>query len=241
MSRGQPNSYVTCDGCGSPEGWPISRRCRACTLKATAVHFAFTPEQDRVLRAAYVIGADRPKLTAALTDAVRRIGYPRSIVKSRAQRLGLTQDTRQPWTPQEMAFLAEFAGRLPIKWIARQLKRGEEKVCWQMERHRISRRMREGYTREDVIALMGISWPTVAGWIARGLLAVRGNRITEASLRRLIFAHPELYSLRKVDEWLFKSIVFSTAEVYGPSSTGRRGRTRRAGALGPSRPIRGTK
>jgi hypothetical protein len=86
-----------------------------------------------------------------------------------------------------------------------------------MERHHISRRIRDGYTREDVMALIGVSRPTVAGWIRSGLLALRDDRITESSLRRLIFAHPELYSLRKVDEWLFKSIVFSGAEVYlGP-------------------------
>ena len=235
MSRGHPASYVTCDGCGSPEGWPISRRCRECVSKASVVQFPFSAEQDRILRAAYAVGTNRPKLTAALTDAVRRIGYPRSIVKSRAQRLGLTQDTRQPWKQEEIAFLAEHAGQRSVKWIAGQLKRGDEKVRAQMERHHISRRVREGYAREDVMQLMGVSQPTVIGWITRGLLTVlHGNRITENSLRRLIFAHPELYSLRKVDEWLFKSMVFSTAVVFMAPAANRSARVHQENArFGP--------
>jgi hypothetical protein len=186
------------------------------------LRFVFTAEQDRILRDAYAFGTTKPRLTEALADAVRRIGYPRYILKSRAQRLGLTQDKRKPWTQSELDLLREYSGVRSVKWIARRLQRGYESVAAQMERHRISCRVTEGYTHEDVMALFGVSQPTVARWIGSGALKLHGahvgsGRITEASVRSLIFSRPELYSLRRVDEPLFKSIVFSAAPVFlGP-------------------------
>ncbi len=183
--------------------------------------YPWNASQDAILRAAYAVGTDRRRLKAALTDAQRRIGYPRHMLRLRAQRLGLSNDTRRPWTPAEIALLEEKRGEWSVKRLARHLGRAVSTVAAQMERHQFSRRVIGGYSIQDVAHLLGVSPETVMRWEANGLLRRMDGRITERSVQQLVFKHPELYSLRRVDEKLFKGLVFADAEVFRAPVTRR--------------------
>lgn len=213
MARGFPDGgFVICTRCGSDRGWPGAGLCRGCS--SVQRRYVWTPEKDRIVRKAWAAGTDKNKLTAAITDAVRRISYPRHIVRFRAAALGLTTDIRRPWTAEEREFLREHAGTRGAVWIARKLGRAVPGVRSFMDVHGISRRVVDGYSIAELVELMGVSQPTASKWVKLGLVKTQLGRVTEASLRRFVFAHPELYVLRRVNEEWFKALVFSGAAVY---------------------------
>ena len=211
MARGLPQ-YVTCRECGGPKGWPTHGLCRKCS--GGRRRYVWTAERDRLVREAWRLGTTKPRLTEAISFAVRQIGFPRHIVRFRAAFLGLCQDTRGPWTREEREFVGEHAGTRTAKWMGKHLKRSTQSVQSFMNYSSISRRVLEGYSLQEVVALMGVSFPTAQRWLQLGLVTARDGRVTEESLRLFVFRHPELYTLRKVDEHWFKPLVFASAAVY---------------------------
>ena len=217
--RGIPSQFVPCQECGSEQGWPNTRRCSRCSGRRYRLRYVWNEEKDRIVREAWQSGRTKPLLTEAITDAVRRIGCPRHIIRFRAALLGLTQDTRRPWTAAEIAFVEESSGERSARWIAQRLGRSKESVMSFMDARHLTRRVLRGYTLHEVKDLMGVSFPTVQRWLKQGLLRTEEDRVTEGSLKKLVLRHPEMYTLRKVNESWFKALVFGDAKVYrGPNS-----------------------
>ncbi|MCU1285899.1 MAG: hypothetical protein JWO13_2249 [Acidobacteriales bacterium] len=218
--RGIPNVKRQCSKCPSMDAGRDDL-CNLCRLRSiqSPMKYPFSAAHDELVRRAWASGgSNRKQLKAAITDATRRIGYPRHIVRLRAQRLGLSNDTRRPWTPAELAQLDRYSGTKSAKQIARILKRGFASVASQMDARKISRAVLEGYTRTDVTRLMGVDISTVNRWLQARYFALDQNkRISERTFKHFLRVHPELYSLKRVDERLFKALVFGdVAAVYRP-------------------------
>lgn len=215
MPRGIPKNYVPCTACPSPKGYPkcgLCMRCRNAVAGKARRLYVWTPDKEDILRNAYATGSgNRRQLKRALKDAVARIGFPRGTVKYRAQQLGLTNDTRHPWAQQDFELLREYLGQWSLTRIARKLKRARSAVEAMADRLHLSRRITDGYTAHDVGRLFGVSQDTVARWIRTGVLHrdFETGRIAEISVMAVIRLRTDLYSLKRVDEVLFKALVFA--------------------------------
>jgi DNA-binding CsgD family transcriptional regulator len=208
--RGIPRKVVPCKACGRQNGCEKDQLCHGCRIKARPnpnKRFHWTAELDEMLRRAYKQARSRRELSASLDDMERRTGFSRPAILSHAADLCLNAP-RKSWSQREMGLLAEVAGTLSKASIARKLGRSYWSVKGAFARLEFSARVVEGFTREDVAGLLGVSPKTVRAWIKAGWLFVRGGRITESSLRRFLCEHSEEYSLSRVDETWFKGMVF---------------------------------
>lgn len=215
--RGVPTVERSCSRCPSMRAGKddLCNVCRLKSLTVVAPMYPFTAEQDAILRSAWASASNKRELSKAIGDATRRIGYPRHILRIRAGKLGLTNDTRRPWTRDELAKLRDLAGEYSVKVIARRLGRAWTSVQAQMDRLKISRELMRGYRKADFQRLVGVSPPTLDRWISAGLLPLnKEGRIEEDVVKKFLKRHPELYSLKRVDELWFKSVVFVSAPVF---------------------------
>ena len=158
--------------------------------------------------------ADRKGLSRAITDLVRRIGYPRYILRQRAQRLCLTNHVMHRWTEEERDYLREHAGEMSVRALAKHLGHSPTKVREVMARMKLSRRITAGYSGRELVELLGVCHRTVADWEYRGLLKRRLDRFSDVEVLRFLRCHPEEYDLRKVEQSWFKATVFPTAPCF---------------------------
>jgi hypothetical protein len=169
---------------------------------------------DAIVRAAWQNPKDYKHLTPAIDEAVRRIGYPRHIVKMRAQRLGLTYDVRHKWSAWEEQFLMTYAGSKSKRWIARRIGHGYTATEAKMNSMGLRTALREGMTASDLAAALGVCLQTVNRWEADRLLRRKGGNFHEAAVRSFVGQYPSEYDLRKVDQSWFKALLFPSAECF---------------------------
>lgn len=208
--RGVPNNPVSCTRCGDPLGYPKDGLCVRCRPNRTRKYF-WKPEFEDSLRRLYEEHFhNRRELSAALTAFAKHLGWPRTAVQRRASQLCLTQDVRRRWQPQEIEFLREYAGSKSLAFFERKLRRNHYSVKAMLNRLHLSSRITEGYSREDVRVLLGISWKTLDRWLRLGWLkpSPSTDRIQESQVLRFIKVHPEEYRLKRVDEAWFKGLLF---------------------------------
>lgn len=218
MARGICANPVECSVCHEVKASPKDALCNPCRnrrLGFGTAKYTWTDEQDAALRRAYAQIAELGTRRGVIAIAVRATGMPRSIVRLRAQRLGLTFSGHR-WSAEEIATLRECSGTLSPKAIARKLHRSFTSVCAQMDRLSISRAVTEGYTRTDLSKLFNVAPMIVQRWVARGYLPGRDARFSEADVLRFVKGHPEEYDLAKVEQFWFKSLLFPTAPCFMP-------------------------
>jgi hypothetical protein len=182
--------------------------------------YFWTDELREDLRAAYAAG-NKTRLTAGLDKLNKRVPkWPRSALKYEARRLGIeTADHRRPWTKEEQTYLEDSLGVVSIKGIARHLKRSHESVASRADKLGLSRRAKEGYDISDLAALFGATYPEIKRWMDRGYLGKvhenigNGHRVMPENVRRFAERHIHEYDLRRVDQLLFKLMIFE--ESYG--------------------------
>lgn len=209
--RGIPKDAVECVDCQLPRGSKKDSLCASCRLKRRPKKYPFTPEMDDYLRRVYADNSyNKNALGEAITAYEKRYRLPRYVVRARASRLGVSVDNRRRWTPEEIATLRNLAGSMSVKEIAAKMGRGHTCVAAMMDSQRISRKITEGYTRQEVCQLLGVSATTTIKWVRSCLLKVNAetDRVTEASMAKFIRNHPDKYSLKRVDEAWFKGMIF---------------------------------
>lgn len=184
--------------------------------------FNWTEGLDSILKRSYRTARDRNELIRNLTYIQRLTGFPRFAITSRASALSLTRIRKQPWTTLELSHLRELAGTCGRKTLAKILGRSEYSVKWGLTRLTLSSRITEGYSRTDLVGLLGVSPTSVRRWQRMGWLAFGWDgRASEASVRRFLKMHPNQYQLSFVDEAWFKGLLF---EAYNSPSPGHRER-----------------
>lgn len=212
--KGLAESGVQCAKCGRPHATEsgLCLYCRALQMGLAHRRYHFTSELLDELRAAY--GGNKRAITAGLDRLCRRTGWPRSAFKQEARRRGwISSDHRRAWTPAEVEALREKLGAVALKQIAKTLGRSVESVMAKAEKLHLSRRIREGYTLDDLRTVFGEGPDKVRRWYERGLLGRgsangHGVRIAEGEVARFMRAYPHEYSLRKVDQEWFKAMLF---------------------------------
>lgn len=232
---------------GRPQGRPplfakYCRKCRTERRRQAKAKYLWRSEWDAYLRAHYHGGLSRR--FHVLNRMVRETGVPRWYIKRQAARLGLTMHLdRRPWTAVEMDLLERLVGRISTATIAKRLHRPESSVVNKLKHVGISRRMREGYTIQDLEMCLGEDHRKIAGWIKNGWLRDRlqgtrrhdgnGNdihRIREKDVLAFLKSYPEEINLGKVDQtWFLDLVLLRGREL-------REGRAQRESEIREERP-----
>ena len=201
--RGVPNSPVTCDRCGRLRAARKDRLCHGCRIKGrpnSRQRFFWTPVLDDRLRRAYAGAHSRAELSQNLSDFQRISGFTRVVIVTRARILGLTARRARPWGRFEATLICDKLGSMSTHQIAKTLGRTYYSVKAKARELHVRTRVTEGYTISDLQSLLGVGKLRVQGWITRGWVKLKNDRVTETSVRRFLSEHPHEYHLSRVDE-----------------------------------------
>lgn len=219
--RGFPRNPVPCTVCGAP-GYPKNQRCLKHWPPTARLKYPFDAAKDAILRAAWRNAGDKYKLTAAISDATRRIGYPRYILLLRAQRMGLTFDTRHKWEKWEEEYLLQNAGVLSIKSMQRKLGHGWSAIASKIDSMGLRYGIKEGMSAADLATGFGVAHQTVKKWEDIGIIKRGGkghpnpDRFSDATVRAFAAKYPDMYDLRRVDQEWYKALLFPQASCFLP-------------------------
>jgi len=179
--------------------------------KLSSKKFNWTDGLDSILKRSYRTARDRNELIRNLTYIQRLTGFSRFAITSRASGLGIARIKKQAWTAAEIFQLRELAGTCGRSTLAKCLGRSEYSVKAALKRLRLSARVSEGYSRTDLVELLGASATSVRRWERLGWLTFECyGRASEAAVRRFLKMHPDQYQLSFVDEAWFKGLLFET-------------------------------
>lgn len=209
--RGIPNHPVPCKSCSLSKGCIKDSLCHRCRLLARPnrhKRFVWTADLETRLTRIYQESKTREDLTAGLNHLQRFSGFSRIVITSRAGSLGLNHVRRRGWTSREIDFVQEHVGILSVSAIARRLQRSHYSVKAKVASLRLSLRVREGYSVEDIRTLLGVKVQRIHAWLEKDWLRVENRRVTEASVREFLISHPEEYKLNRVDEAWYKGLLF---------------------------------
>ena len=104
--------------------------------------------------------------------------------------------------------LRENAGKNSVGALAKKLNRTHGSVTAKLKQIQVSRRISDGYTKEDLRVLLGVSAKTIRNWIAWGWMRIVAGRIPESSVAKFLRQHPDQYQLSRVEEAWFKGLIF---------------------------------
>ena len=182
--------------------------------------YSWTDGLDSILRRSYRTAHDRNELIRNLTNLQRVTGFPRFAITQRASGLGIARIKRRPWTAAEQSQLRELAGTCGRGTLAKRLGRSEYSVKAALKRLMLSARVSKGYSRTDLVELLGVSATSVRRWERRQWLSFGCHgRASESSVRRFLKMHPDQYQLSFVNEAWFKGLLF---EIYNSACLGDR-------------------
>jgi hypothetical protein len=169
--------------------------------------YNWTPEIDTRLRDIYATSASRRQFTASIRTLMAESGISRAMLHSRAARLGLRFISKRNWTHYEDQWLADNAGKLPIRRMAVILGRSKESISCQMQRLELSERWESGYSIQALAGLLGCSEITVKSWQRRGWLIMRYGRFPARTVRDFLSWHLEEVNLRRADDaWIKRQL-----------------------------------
>ena len=172
------------------------------------VPFEWTPEMDSILEASLQSG----DVDHAVSQLQQTTGYPRDAILRHAHKLGVDKrgvPPSRPWSDGEKRFLVESVQHLPVKTIARELRRTEKAVWRKVGELGLSAKCVEGYTIVEVMKKLHVWHARLRRWIEAGWVKVgRNGRITERSLRSFLHEHGDELNWDLFDsearEWLLE-------------------------------------
>src|SRR5947207_2163556 len=140
----------------------------------------------------YRTARGRNELIQNISNLQRVTGFPRFAIISRASALGIARLKKQPWTADEMYELRELAGTCGRRMLAERLGHSEYSVKAALKRLMLSARVNEGYSRSDLVELLGTSPTSIRRWEKmRWLVFGACGRASEPSVRRFLRMHPD--------------------------------------------------
>ena len=193
--------------------------CVGCRQRLITQRYFWTPEQESMLREAYLLPRKRQRADA-LTRLQELTGYPRHQLSLHARKLGIARPAKL-WTKPEIVFLQNHSGSIAMREIARLLGRSLPSIKGQLAALDMLGRVREGYDVSSLAEFMGVNWKTVSKWEDRGFLRRNNSgKFGEVTVVKFLRNHPAEYDLRRVDQVLFKSLIFPEADCYSTKIIG---------------------
>jgi hypothetical protein len=94
--------------------------------------------------------------------------------------------------------------------LAKKLNRTPASARAKLKQLEMSARIKEGYTKEDLRFLLGVSAKFIRKWVRWGWLRVVNGRFPESGFAKFLRQHPDQYQLSRVEEAWFKGLIFPT-------------------------------
>lgn len=219
----------TCSKCGLTfAGGPTAKYCPVCRpimRRPKPAKYKIDARVKSLLKERY-----DSKVRGRTAEIAAELGWPVWAVKRTAVKLGLTRPwskDRRAWTADEEEFLRTWQGLRGPKWIGKRLGRGPTSVILKMKRLGLNRRIRDGYSINNLGELMGVDSHTVDRWVKRGFLSVtcQGTRrqhdirrVSRDVLLAFLKTYHEEYRLDKVDQAWFLDLVFGSQAAVSPTA-----------------------
>jgi hypothetical protein len=171
--------------------------------------YFFNESSDRLIRECY---DSRTKTIGRLSD---ELGFPRWVIKKRAQVLGMARTKEKPWSEKEVAYLEANLSRQSLAVLARKLGRSITAVALKAKRLGI-RKKDEGYTARSLAQAFGVDDHKVVHWVELGLLkASRRNSgkprdmyfVSDREVKRFVTTYPTEFDLRRVEQVWFIDLL----------------------------------
>jgi hypothetical protein len=105
--------------------------------------YFFNESSDRLIRDCY------DSRTETIDRLSEELGFPRSVIRRRAQILGVARTKERPWSEKEVAYLEANLHRLSLAVLARNLGRSVTAVALKAKRLGIKKKD-EGYTARSL-------------------------------------------------------------------------------------------
>ncbi|MCI0621118.1 MAG: helix-turn-helix domain-containing protein [Acidobacteria bacterium] len=215
-------------------GWPkyiCYRQASFLGLAEAHSQYNWTAELDTLLQEGYKQGG-RAKL-AAIQQIQSQTGWPRYVCWNRARKLQLAANCHgrnKPWSEAEDRYLLDFVGSKNPREIAKRLKRSVGAIRGRLrilgKERRISLRVQDGHTKEELARYLGRSKKTIKNWIDSGWLKARYEgknrkddtlRITDEDFRSFWKRHPwevPFYRLSKEGLLWFCSVMHDVPPAF---------------------------
>jgi hypothetical protein len=176
----------------------------------TGLKLQWTEEEDRELRRIYAMSR-AGQSSAALRKLADRKGVKLERCRNRAATLGLSRvaGRHRRWTTVEDENLEAYAGRLPVRKIARILARTDEAIINRLHLRKLSGRVKDrGYMRTELAECLGLDIDTLRALLKRFPLEANllGN-FAEADLQLWVWDHLEDLELRKCNQAWLKAML----------------------------------
>lgn len=171
--------------------------------------YFFNDASDRLIRERY------DGRTQTIEQLSKKLGFPRWIIKRRAQTMGLSRTKEKLWSEKEIAYLEANLHRLSVAVLARKLGRSLTAVALKAKRLGI-RKSGEGYTARSLAQAFGIDDHKVVHWVQLGLLkaSFRNSErshdmyfIPDQEVERFIRTYPTEFDLKRVDQVWFIDLL----------------------------------
>lgn len=209
--RKSPRPGIGCRLCPSLHASAKDGLCAGCRMRSFhANDRRWTPEMDAALTTAYRTAKCRRDLSDALRALRQRWKVNENVMLHRSAKLGLKYLRLREWSAEDLAYLEEFAGNIPVARLAKHLRRSICSVKNKLHKLQITGEVLDGYSRHELAALFGTHDARIRGWIARGWLDLRDDRITTESVERFVWEHMQEFRFASCEEWWLKQMLKPT-------------------------------
>lgn len=235
----EPATTEPCeDSCGRPRSpGKHTRFCDQCRARRRRkpVLYPWTPALDDLLRSVYAEHHSHK----AIAVLVKRIGYPRHVVKSRALHIGASTPRRREsaWSEAELALLRDHAWMVPER-IRLKLKAAgftRTTTACAVQRKRLGARQQvDGMSAAALATTLGVDNSTVLRWISKGWLhalrsgTTRDNHdawhVTSGAVRAFLLAHHDAVEFGKAERagsklWLLDLLTGGASDLGSVTTT----------------------
>ncbi len=215
-------------------GWPkhvCYRQAGSLGLTQQHMQYNWTAELDAMLAEGYREGG-RAKV-AAIRRMQAQTEWPRYVFWNRARKLQLTPNRsngNRSWSEAEDKYLLDFVGSKNPREIAKRLKRSVSAIRARLrflgKDRRISMRVQDGHTKEELAKYLGRSKKSIQNWIDQGWLKARYEgknrkddtlRVTDADFRSFWKQHPwevPFYKLSHEGLLWFCSVMYDVPPAF---------------------------
>ena len=171
--------------------------------------YLFDEASDRLINECY------DGCTETIDRLSQRLGFPRWVIKRRAQALGLARAKEKPWSEKEITYLETNLHRLSVAVLAKKLGRSVTGVALKAKRLGI-KKSDEGYTARSLAQAFGIDDHKIVRWVELGLMhASRRNSerpndmylIPDREVKRFVCTYPTEFDLKRVEQVWFIDLL----------------------------------
>lgn len=186
------------------------------TVRPISSRRTWTQDMDDQLRQAYKRVSSREELSIELDRFERQWRFPRHAITRRSHQLGIRLHSWTRWSPDDILQLRNYAGEIPIARISENLHRHPSTVKAKLREMGLSSALTDGYSRQELAELFGVSGEKVSRWMGRGWLSTIHGRVPHSAVLAFLSVHLDEISFRRCNEFWVKNALIEISAMKKP-------------------------